>query len=169
MKKFVFFFNLTAIIMFFILLFSTGTHADCTKDIDCKGNRICEKGICVDPGQIEPQTIAVKKQNEYDAWLKKLDGAKFVYSFPQTSGVSWSGPSGPFVARTKSVFIIKGKTVWFQAFDLSTDGQVLHTYPEEGPHQIEGRQFTSGGKTAVISEGGSSIKWGDIVWERIEF
>jgi hypothetical protein len=60
MKKFVFFLNLTAIATFFVLFFSTGTHADCTKDIDCKGNRICEKGICVDPGQTE-QSVEKKK------------------------------------------------------------------------------------------------------------
>jgi hypothetical protein len=48
MKKFVFFLNLTAITTFFVLLFSTGTHAGCTKDIDCKGNRVCEKSIAKD-------------------------------------------------------------------------------------------------------------------------
>jgi Protein of unknown function (DUF1566) len=51
MKKVVFFLNLTAIAIFFVLFFSTGTHADCTKDVDCKGDRVCEKGICVEPRQ----------------------------------------------------------------------------------------------------------------------
>jgi hypothetical protein len=26
-----------------------GAHAQCTKDVDCKGDRICEKGMCIAP------------------------------------------------------------------------------------------------------------------------
>lgn len=76
MKKFVFFLNLTAIATFFVLLFSTGTHADCTKDIDCKGNRICEKGICINPGQTEtsPEFTAEKKRNKERESVQNLAG-----------------------------------------------------------------------------------------------
>jgi hypothetical protein len=76
MKKFVVFLNLTAITTFFVLLFSTGAYADCTKDIDCKGNRICEKGICVDPGQTKPspEFIAGKKRNKERESVQNLAG-----------------------------------------------------------------------------------------------
>jgi hypothetical protein len=79
MKKFVFFLNITAIATFFVLFFSTGTHADCTKDIDCKGDRICEKGICVDPRQTEqsPAAINAKKQNDQEEFLRKINGARY--------------------------------------------------------------------------------------------
>jgi len=76
MKKFLFFLNLTAITTFFVLLFSMGAHADCTKDIDCKGNRICEKGICVNPGQTKPspEFIAEKKRNKERESVQNLAG-----------------------------------------------------------------------------------------------
>jgi hypothetical protein len=41
MKKVVFFLNLNAIVMIFVLFFSMGTYAGCTKDVDCKGDRVC--------------------------------------------------------------------------------------------------------------------------------
>jgi tetratricopeptide (TPR) repeat protein len=116
-----------------------------------------------------PETIAAKKAKTDADWLKKLDGARYVYLVhlpPPFS--SWVGPSGPFVTKAKLVFIIKGEKVWLQHFDLSTNGQILHTWPEEGPHRIEGKQFTSNGKMAVISESGFSIKIEDAVYEREE-
>jgi Protein of unknown function (DUF1566) len=63
MKKFVFFLNLTAIATFFVLFFFTVTYADCTKDTDCKGDRVCEKGICVDPGQNESSQLRNQTNN----------------------------------------------------------------------------------------------------------
>src|SRR5690349_15729158 len=32
-----------------VLLISATSHAACTKDTDCKGDRVCEEGACVDP------------------------------------------------------------------------------------------------------------------------
>jgi len=68
MKKFVFFLNLTAIAMIFVLFFSMGTYAGCTKDIDCKGDRVCENGICVDPGQTKPNKEQESLQNLAGIW-----------------------------------------------------------------------------------------------------
>jgi hypothetical protein len=69
MKKVVFFLNLTAITIFFVLFFSTGTHADCTKDVDCKRDRVCEKGICVDQGQKESsQKKIIAKDGRFIAY-----------------------------------------------------------------------------------------------------
>lgn len=31
------------------MVFSRQAHAECTKDIECKGDRVCVDGICVDP------------------------------------------------------------------------------------------------------------------------
>lgn len=31
------------------LLFASSAHAQCSKDVDCKGDRVCEEGACVSP------------------------------------------------------------------------------------------------------------------------
>jgi Protein of unknown function (DUF1566) len=72
MKKFVFFLNLNAIAMIFVLFFSMGTHAECTKDVDCKGDRVCEKGICVDQGQKESsQKKIIAKDGRFIAYADR--------------------------------------------------------------------------------------------------
>jgi len=81
MKKFVFFLNFSAIVTLFFLFFTAGAQADCTKDTDCKGDRICEKGKCVEPGQIEqsPALINTKKQNSFEDLLRKIDGRRYTF------------------------------------------------------------------------------------------
>ena len=79
MKKFVFFLNLNAIAIIFVLFFSTGTHADCTKDIDCKGNRICEKGICVNPGQTESGQLHNQTNNNVQKKIIAKDDRFIAY------------------------------------------------------------------------------------------
>ena len=74
MKKNVFFLNLNAIAMLFVLFFSTGTYADCTKNIDCKDNRICEKGICVDSGQTKPSQLNNQTNNNVQKTIIAQDG-----------------------------------------------------------------------------------------------
>jgi NDP-sugar pyrophosphorylase family protein len=80
MKKYAFFLNITIISTFFVLFFSTGTYADCTKDVDCKGERVCEKGVCVDPGS-SPAAINAKKQNDQEEFLRKINGARYTCRF----------------------------------------------------------------------------------------
>jgi hypothetical protein len=36
------------------VLLAAQAHAQCSKDIDCKGERVCEAGQCVDPKPMEP-------------------------------------------------------------------------------------------------------------------
>jgi hypothetical protein len=169
MRRSLSFVHLIFIAGFFVLAVATGTEAGCTKDVDCKGNRICEKGICVDPkpAQLPPEGIITPDQKKKNDWLTRLDGARFVRLIQLNPPyVSWTGPSGPFVTQMKVVFIVKGNAVWRQDLDLAANGQILHASPEMGPYRIEARQFAPGDKLATISEGGTFITLGDGVWQR---
>jgi hypothetical protein len=148
MKKVVFFLNLTAIAIFFVLFFSTGTHADCTKDIDCKGDRVCEKGICVDPRQTNnaakassPEAMAAKKQKEDKEWLKKLNGARFAHFFSYRFGTF------DITLDIKGNEVIVGQIwKWLEPQFASTNPHVLVgvwiPYPHNfGPFTITGRKF----------------------------
>jgi hypothetical protein len=149
MKKSVFFFNLTVIATFFVLFFSTGTHADCTKDIDCKGNRICEKGICVDPGQTEHETIAAKKQNEYDAWLKKLDGRR--YTFPVKGGINVLDVRGKVLVSgviTNGLGYLENNRFEIRGRETTVTDNAYHA-PQEGTYIME--------RTLIISEDSDRI------------
>lgn len=42
-----------------LLLAMTSAYSQCTKDNECKGDRICEKGICVAPGTFVPSRITL--------------------------------------------------------------------------------------------------------------
>jgi hypothetical protein len=44
------------------LTFAANARANCTKDIECKGNRICEKGICQSPA-VDTSNQATKRAN----------------------------------------------------------------------------------------------------------
>lgn len=49
------------------LLFSSGLFADCTKDTDCKGDRICVKGECVFTKNDQPEWESEPdKQTKWD-------------------------------------------------------------------------------------------------------
>lgn len=41
------------------LFFASAAHAQCTKDIECKGERVCHHGECVAPSEAVPATTAV--------------------------------------------------------------------------------------------------------------
>lgn len=46
---------MTLLAMFALLTPSTPSPAQCTRDIDCKGDRVCVNGICIDPPVRAPQ------------------------------------------------------------------------------------------------------------------
>lgn len=46
----------TSLSLFLLLATPSITYAQCTKDTDCKGDRICEKGICTAPPATSFQT-----------------------------------------------------------------------------------------------------------------
>jgi hypothetical protein len=45
-----------AILLATIALLSENVFAQCTKDIECKGDRVCEVGVCVSPGKANPSS-----------------------------------------------------------------------------------------------------------------
>jgi hypothetical protein len=45
------------------LLWGSFAHAQCTKDTDCKGDRICRKGACEDPVPITPASPSAVSQS----------------------------------------------------------------------------------------------------------
>lgn len=53
--------------LFLLLATPSITYAQCTKDTDCKGDRICEKGICTAPPATSFQT-----RNAPSPLLRKL-------------------------------------------------------------------------------------------------
>ena len=68
----------TLIIVGFLTIFPVSAYAQCTKDTDCKGDRVCEGGSCVNPGgaaQQKPRKARASGKNEVlitvDANLQK--------------------------------------------------------------------------------------------------
>ncbi len=66
--------------MIFVLIFSTNLYSDgCSKDTDCKGDRICEKGVCVNsasnlsPVDLSPEEMQtlLKLKREREIYLGK--------------------------------------------------------------------------------------------------
>jgi hypothetical protein len=49
LNKFIWLFSIPTIII--ILLIPLAAQADCSKDTDCKGDRICDGGTCVQDGE----------------------------------------------------------------------------------------------------------------------
>lgn len=43
-----------------VLLWTTAVAAQCTRDIDCKGERVCERAICIAPGAASQRSILVE-------------------------------------------------------------------------------------------------------------
>jgi hypothetical protein len=111
-----------------------------------------------------PAAVAAKKQNEYEAWLKSLDGARFV------SSPVWD-PGRRVVTRV--VFLISGREVRSGSIegenvDLKTAPitQNVFGFGGRGSCEIHGKQFeytTLNWKsnrvvaTATISDDGQSI------------
>lgn len=56
-----------AIIAVATFLAASGADAQCTKDTDCKGDRICDRGACVDAATVVPDKKAKKAQQEEPA------------------------------------------------------------------------------------------------------
>jgi hypothetical protein len=56
-----------AIFLATILLLSQSVFAQCTKDIECKGDRVCEVGVCVSPGKANPSPITPSKRTTTSA------------------------------------------------------------------------------------------------------
>ena len=123
MKKFTFLSRLIAVAILFVLFFAMGTHADCTKDIDCKGDRICEKGICVNPGQAEqsPAVMNANKQNRFEDLLGKIDGRRYT-----------------FVTQLGSTLILDVRGKVFVPGTIDYDGK----YKRIPPFEIQGRVTT---------------------------
>lgn len=120
MKKSLFLLNLIAAAMFFILLSAAGSRADCTKDTDCKGDRICEKGVCVNPGRSEQGLTpnGAKKQNTFEDLLKKMDGRRYTY-----------------VTQLGSVLILDVRGSVFVPGTIDYNGK----YERKPPFEIQGR------------------------------
>ena len=55
-------------LIFLIFTLSGSLYAQCTKDIECKGDRICENGACIYPNPVS----ANKAQNQPDKKEKKV-------------------------------------------------------------------------------------------------
>lgn len=63
------------------LLFSINLYADCSKDTDCKGERICEKGVCINPTSSTPpvNSSPVNLSPEETQTLLKMKREREIY------------------------------------------------------------------------------------------
>ena len=61
------------------LLFASSAHAQCTKDTDCKGDRVCDAGACKSPASVAP--------DDPNGWG--------VAPAPQPGGEAESAPAAP--------------------------------------------------------------------------
>ncbi len=113
--------------------------------------------------ELSPEAMAKKKQSEYDAWLKSLDGARFVKS------PVWD----PIAGKTlRTVIYISGRevrwgSIWGENVDLKTAPIESSTFGDGSQSkEIYGKQFSYGflnwtGRrdvaTGTISDDGQSI------------
>jgi len=91
------------------LLVSFNTAAQCFKDIECKGDRICNQGVCTAPSRVKEQSsqsyVAVLKENE---WSNDISNAITLALQDQLSCVSQPEPGKALRAlRTRGVIGIK--------------------------------------------------------------
>ena len=56
-----------------VVLFAIGTFSQCTKDTDCKGNRVCVNGECVEPST--PAGGSMTTSGENSAGSQELQAA----------------------------------------------------------------------------------------------
>ena len=79
------------LLLLFLLAFSPTAWAACGSDMDCKGSRICEQGVCVEPaaGSSAPAT---RQAPPTDAFLKNQhDNSK------RRSLISWGLVGGTWI------------------------------------------------------------------------
>jgi tetratricopeptide (TPR) repeat protein len=117
-----------------------------------------------------PQTVAAKKAKADDDWLKKLDGARYVYlysnpnaSVVRTLDIHGNKVIGGVIVKWASEDA-KRTTAWLRLIDVWQEGETF--WGKEIPSSITGREFVipnvmwSDGRRdirATISEDGKTI------------
>ena len=86
-----------------------------------------------------PEAVAAKQQDEYDAWLKKLDGAKFSYTRSCNVGTE-AATGSPVIAQTLNL-VIRGKHVISSSAMICANGHHLESGPWAEPFEFEGNTF----------------------------
>lgn len=92
-------------------LFGTHAFAQCTKDTDCKGVRICEKGACTEPRTEAPSKKPEKTETaegvflgvvwgDYAHWtMRATDGTKLSFFIHGSAGESTLEAPEKFVGK----------------------------------------------------------------------
>jgi hypothetical protein len=118
-----------------------------------------------------PQAVAAKKQNEYDAWLKELDGRRYTRIEPTHNGASYAGWSITTVVDVRGKYLVCGMIYPQDVQKFSP--RMNPGYIETTRYEIRGREtpiiyyvdvlqgdnFVKGARSAtyIISEDGDKI------------
>jgi len=107
-----------------------------------------------------PEVVAAKKQDEYDTWLKKLDGARFVCSLNQAGQGVYHPQHGEVIAQVNEI-VIRGKHVVYSWSNKCADGTMIVMGQPHIIGEIEGKGFYNkmleGNPYATISDDGALI------------
>ena len=78
-----------------------------------------------------PQAIAAKKQNEYETWLKKINGARYKYH------VSTNRDAGDWILDIHGNQVVKGLIITWSKFSPEDTG----VYQKDASTTLDGREF----------------------------
>jgi protein involved in ribonucleotide reduction len=92
-----------------IILFALQTPCQCSKDTDCKGNRVCVDGKCVDPKikNVQPDTIHSSYQPNVQSQESSLPLQNALQTTPSPAQIARFKLKDPFAAVTLS-FLFPG-------------------------------------------------------------
>ena len=110
----------------FLCLAASPVHAHCTKDTECKGDRICERGTCVSP------SLAPTKPSEAPSPLSQTPAAEERVAAALQDQLKCDGPPEPGKALRalkslgfigpKPKEVVDGMTIWTFAKPVSVFG-----------------------------------------------
>jgi hypothetical protein len=96
------------IVLVFIFSFASHTMGQCSKDTDCKGNRICVKGECVELDQTEQKMAPVVQPQKINSGASQTSATAQLNIDKQSGGnAGWSkgaGVSGLVLSTIASSF-----------------------------------------------------------------
>lgn len=85
------------------LLFSSVAGAQCTKDIECKGDRVCTDGVCAPPGAAAPSGVSPTASVPVAAPAKALPAAP-----PAGPTLNEPAPDAPVGYRRRTGLMVTG-------------------------------------------------------------